>query len=250
MTDWIVSVDLGKTQDYTAIVCLEVVRIATGKTRRNRKGAIVEEYRAEYHVRHIDRPPLRTSYADIVARVSGLLGSKELRDSDVEFIVDGTGVGNAVVEMFRGAGMSPAEIVITSGLDAKRDDDGRYHVPKRDLAGVLQVLLPSGRLRVATGLELTKTLEKELRTFRVKQRATGASYESARDGDHDDIVLAVAMACWYAEHSCGRFSRWFQATDPKVGSVAWNEEQKRQIRRSLTRSGKTKGPWYKISKTW
>lgn len=32
--------------------------------------------------------------------------------------------------------------------------------------------------------------------------ATGHdSYEAWRDGDHDDLVLSLAMACWFAENA-------------------------------------------------
>jgi hypothetical protein len=242
MNDWVVSVDLGKTQDYTAISCTEVVRSATGKTKRRANGQIVEEYKAEYHVRHIERPPLRTTYHDICGRVVALLSRPEL--AKAHLIVDATGIGAPVVEIFREAGLSPIEVVITPGHDVKYTDVG-YNVPKKDLAGVLQKLIPSGKLKVATGLEMGPVLEKELKAFKAKQSAKNVSYESAREGDHDDVVLSVAIACWYAENSQGRFGLWFQAPDPPQGSVAWEQEQVRKIRLSLTRQGHQRGPWYK-----
>ncbi len=40
----------------------------------------------------------------------------------------------------------------------------------------------------------------ELRNFHVAVNiATGhGSYEAWREGDHDDLVFAVSLACWYA----------------------------------------------------
>ncbi len=40
----------------------------------------------------------------------------------------------------------------------------------------------------------------ELQSFRCKQNPKTAhvSFEHWRDSDHDDLVLAVAMACWGA----------------------------------------------------
>jgi hypothetical protein len=50
------------------------------------------------------------------------------------------------------------------------------------------------------------TLRKELQNFRVKidPRTAHDSYEHWREGDHDDLVLATAMACWFREWWNGR----------------------------------------------
>ncbi len=49
--------------------------------------------------------------------------------------------------------------------------------------------------------ELKDTLVKELLNFRVKINISTAhdSYEAWREGDHDDLVLSVALACWAGE---------------------------------------------------
>ena len=69
----------------------------------------------------------------------------------------------------------------------------------------IQVLLQNSRLRIAEGLSLAETLKKELLNFRVKidPKTAHDSYEHWREGDHDDLVLAAAMACW--------FRQWFNA---------------------------------------
>ena len=73
---------------------------------------------------------------------------------------------------------------------------GGYHVPKRDLVTTLQVLLQSGRLKVASDLKLAKVLVDEMLNFKVKINVKTAhdSYEAWREGIHDDLVLAVALA--------------------------------------------------------
>jgi hypothetical protein len=77
-------------------------------------------------------------------------------------------------------------------------------VPKRDLASVVQVLLQSSRLRIGEGLAHARTLTEELVNFRVKitlaghdSYGTGAEW---REGNHDDLVLALALACWRGEY--------------------------------------------------
>lgn len=74
-------------------------------------------------------------------------------------------------------------------------------MPKRDLVSTLQVLFQSGRLKVAGGLKLAPVLVEELLNFKVKINVKTAhdSYEAWREGIHDDLVLAVALACWYGE---------------------------------------------------
>jgi hypothetical protein len=61
--------------------------------------------------------------------------------------------------------------------------------------------LQSGRLKITESLELAPTLKKELLNFRVKvdPKTAHDSYEHWREGDHDDLVLATALACWYRE---------------------------------------------------
>jgi hypothetical protein len=110
-------------------------------------------------------------------------------------------VGAAVVDMLRGsAGLTFDAVTITGGDTQSKAGYGNYRVPKRDLVGGLQVLLQSGRLKIASSLEHAETLRAELLNFRVKiNLATGHdSYEAWREGDHDDLVLAAALAVWAA----------------------------------------------------
>jgi hypothetical protein len=70
------------------------------------------------------------------------------------------------------------------------------------LASVLQVLFQSGRLKISREIPEYQTLVEELLNFRVKITANAHdTYEAWREGQHDDLVLALAMACWYAERS-------------------------------------------------
>ena len=57
------------------------------------------------------------------------------------------------------------------------------------------------RLKISTKLKHHALLVKELEAFRVKINVKTAhdSYEAWREGDHDDLVLSVALCCWFAE---------------------------------------------------
>lgn len=174
--------DLGQSADYTALAILE-----------QQEGT---EDRPCFDVRHLERFPLGTPYPAVVADVGGKL--RTLGKANAELVVDKTGVGAPVCDLFAQAGLRPICITITGGDSVIRVPDG-YRTPKRELASVLQVLLQGKRLRIARDLPEAATLVRELLAFRVKISVSGHdTYESWREGTHDDLVLAVALAAWFA----------------------------------------------------
>jgi hypothetical protein len=128
-----------------------------------------------------------------------------LEDPRPELVIAATGVGGPVVEMVRErvvkAGLRARVIVvsITAGSAVSQVAPGAFHMAKKQLVSVLQVLLGERRLHVAPALEEAATLVKELGTFPVKiTSAANEQFESGREKDHDDMVLAVALAAWWA----------------------------------------------------
>ncbi|MGQ0641208.1 MAG: hypothetical protein ACT4P6_10635 [Gemmatimonadaceae bacterium] len=64
----------------------------------------------------------------------------------------------------------------------------------------MQVLLQSGRFKIASELTFASTLTQELLAFRVKIDVSGHdTYGVLREGGHDDLRLACAVACWVGE---------------------------------------------------
>jgi hypothetical protein len=56
----------------------------------------------------------------------------------------------------------------------------------------------TGTLRVASELPEAETLMNELLNFQVKiTAAANDTYGAWREGTHDDLVLAVALTCWW-----------------------------------------------------
>ena len=56
------------------------------------------------------------------------------------------------------------------------------------------------RTLVTDPAKLAEVLTKELLTFKVKITTAGnETFEAWRERDHDDLVLALAVALWYAE---------------------------------------------------
>ncbi|VVB63400.1 Uncharacterised protein [uncultured archaeon] len=119
-----------------------------------------------------------------------------------DIVVDQTGVGAPVVDLFRDAGLQPLGVLIHGG-DNVSYENGTCRVPKRDLVGVLQVLFQSGQLKISSKLALASVLQSELLNFRVKIDPITAhdSYSAWREADHDDLVLSVAMAAWWGEQN-------------------------------------------------
>jgi hypothetical protein len=151
-------------------------------------------------LKHLHRYPLGTSYPDIVQHVAELLSRPPLLGRTV-LLVDATGVGRPVVDLFERAKLSPLAITITGGNEVHQEGS-ELHVPKRDLAMAVQILLQNRRLVFAGALPLLDILKRELQSFEVKITKTGNdTYEAWRVGAHDDTVLACAMACWYREWS-------------------------------------------------
>lgn len=187
-----VGVDLGQATDFTAIAILD--RIDEPQPRpgyRSERPAAKRRYVCD----HLERMPNRTPYPAVVRHVAEIMRLSP----GARLVVDYTGVGRPVVDSLEAAGLKPIPVTITGG-DRAHQDHG-WRVPKRDLVGALQVLLQSERLKIAGGLEFASTLTNELLNFRVKIDPLTAhdSYSAWREGVHDDLVLATAIAVWYAE---------------------------------------------------
>lgn len=181
--------DLGQVNDPTALAIIERPRIRS-----------IAAPKPVYSVRHLERFPLGTSYPAIVASVRTILTRPPLDQSQVFTAVDKTGCGAAVCDLLRPIFPGMAAVTITGGQQGSATPEG-FNVPKRELAGILQVLLQGRRLLVAQALPQAEQLRHELQNFRVKINvATGnESFEAWREKDHDDLVLAVAIAVWLGE---------------------------------------------------
>lgn len=194
--EYLVGLDLGQTQDPSALVVLE-------RTEQYKPGGLIDPEFAEpqghYALRYLKRWQLGTSYPNIVRETKAILSRPPL--PGCRLVVDHTGVGRAVVDMFAEADL-PAKMIpitITTGHAATRHGTG-WHVAKKHLAGVLQILLQSQRFKISP-IKEKKLLEKELRAFRVKVKAStgNETFEALRESDHDDMVLACAIAAWIGE---------------------------------------------------
>jgi hypothetical protein len=182
----IFGVDLGQADDFSTVVGVE-------------QAGRVDEW--DYGVHLVHRFKLATRYNDVIDGVAGLFDRKQF--ADAALAVDQTGPGRPVVDLFRQRLRVPIfAVTITAGSGWSADrETGDLRVAKKDLVSTALVLLQNRRLKIASRTEESELLVKELLAFRLKQTASGnETFEAWREGDHDDLVLALAIALWVAEH--------------------------------------------------
>jgi hypothetical protein len=180
-----VGLDLGQQADPTAISVIESVEDG-------------DRYR--FPLRHLERLPLGVSYVDMVNHVVSLMQRPPLPGATL--VADQTGVGRPITDMLRRAEMECrlVPVTITGGSEVSGDRWDGFRVPKCVLVSTGQLLIQSGRLTWPRTLPLIDVFAQELANFRVKiTKSANETYE-AREGEHDDLVLSVLLACWFAEN--------------------------------------------------
>lgn len=206
MADVLVGLDLGQLTDHTALAVMArslAINEKTGLPVRTSRGRPCHRF----DVMALKRFQLGTSYASIVAHVTDLMLRSELGDYP-RLIVDATGVGVPIVEMFRAA-LAPHPRVevhavsITAGRAVSTVAKHTYHVAKLELVAAIREVLETRRLKLArkpdgTAIDHADVLKHELLNFRVKITASANETFSAREGMHDDLCLAVGLPCWFA----------------------------------------------------
>jgi len=225
-SEFFVGLDLGRTQDPTAITVLERKELVGAWD------AVCWACRKEIALglRYLRRLELGTPYPEVVARVCRVTNHRELRGR-CQLAVDATGVGRPVVDMIRAEnpGCLMLPVLITSGA-RETMVEGDYHVPKRDLITRVQILLQQGRLRIAASLKEGPELVKEMAEMRVKMTPAGIEQFEAREGAHDDLVLAVALACWACEKKYPKPPEGLDAYIVRAGVSEWERGVRRRLR--------------------
>lgn len=187
-----VGVDVGQAHDPTAI-CV-ACRIDTTTLNAAREFAKPMTH-PRYEVLHLERLRLGTPYPKQVDAIEAMLCRAPLSRLSPSLLVDYTGVGRPVFDMFaeRPALRRAQGVVITGGRETSRMGPG-WSVPKAELVSKLQALLHSGQLKIASSLPDAAVLARELQDFRVRFTEAGNATFNAREGAHDDLVLALALA--------------------------------------------------------
>lgn len=222
---FILGVDFGQKADFSAVVIAEYPQIRSEKWRYATgpkhlylstlsTSAAVDAVRSgEYvqpdpgdkswplHVIHVDRWHRGTPYPTIVGDVGNMVDSLQagIGKIPVATIVDATGVGVAIVDLLNERNIRHLACTITGGTIVNYEQDRRsVSVPKRDLVMSAVAMLETGRLRWPAGREaMIGVMEDELRNFQMKYSVAGNELFEADRKEHDDLVLALAMATWF-----------------------------------------------------
>jgi len=182
--DFFIGLDLGQKRDFSTLAVVE--RISGPSTC--------------YHLRHLERLDVNTSYLVVAQRARNLV-EKTARHGNLLLVMDMTGLGAPVLDLLRTLGVRPVAITITAGRSISGTCE-QFHVPKRALIATLVALFELCRLKIGLGIPNATELIDELLNFQLKihRRTRQESYAAKGTNRHDDLVLALALAVFYAEN--------------------------------------------------
>ena len=152
--------------------------------------------RSIFRISWLERIPLRTPYPAVVARVGAILGHLP---RGTELVIDYSGVGRGIFDMFQFAGVTPIAVTMTGGDSVNWHGSNTVAVPKSTLVSRLVALVHSGELVVHKSLTDWPVLRRELLNFATEVTPSGQITWNAAGGAHDDLVIATALAAWRLE---------------------------------------------------
>lgn len=178
--EYFLGLDLGRKQDHSALVIIERSQRAMN-TRYIDAYTKWEEFLS---VRYAKQWKLGTAYGEVSKEVAAIYKKVEALGRSV-LVFDQTGVGDAVYEMIREhlRGATVEGVVITQEL-------------KRDLYAALETNLEQGKLKIPEDCYSSRELKQELLTVEIRRIGYGYKYGAFEKDAHDDLVMALALACW------------------------------------------------------
>lgn len=189
-TEHYYGLDLGKRQDHTALVVLELTWQYGERNHATQALAL----HPKLTVRQAPRLPLDTETISIPAFVKETTQKFAPKYGQPRtcgtLLIDATGNGHTVVELMRreNHGLRLNPVCISSGRTAKHLKDSYLSIPRTDLLTRLKLLFERkliGIERTAPGFEV---LQRELINFET----------AGHQQEHDDLVMALALATWQA----------------------------------------------------
>ncbi|GIK67711.1 MAG: hypothetical protein BroJett018_55050 [Chloroflexota bacterium] len=176
-----IGADLGQRVDPTAIIVAEKQRRADGEL--------------HYVIRHVERLPLNTSYPAIVERLAEIYKKLSRRRPFPDVLVDATGVGSPVVDLLTKAGIDVTAVYLTGGEKATYEGS-ELRLPKQLMVSRLQVLLQQRLIHLPDTPDAAALVD-ELLNFEIKVTdAANLQFGAFKVGSHDDLAVALGLACW------------------------------------------------------
>jgi hypothetical protein len=195
VSQYFLGLDLGKDQDPSAIAVVERAELEGSFD----KAVYAKRRVIELRLRKLQLLPLGTPFPEVEAWTRDVVASVA-RLGSCELAVDATGVGGPVVDHLRssGLGCGMRAVKLTGGQVGRSEGEYDY-VPKKDLIAGLEVLMEFGELKIASSLTMLAEFKKELAAMELRVTDAGnETFGARKDGEHDDMVIAVSLACWLA----------------------------------------------------
>jgi hypothetical protein len=197
---FVVGYDVGKSADPSAIAILDAVG-------------------PQATITAIARMALGMPYTEQVEYLLAVMQKFKRDGASAAVVVDMTGVGAPIVDLLRDRGLAPAPILITGG-DRVVYEHGIYRVPKTVLITGLVIGLDETRCAYVPTMPNADLFASEMQAYRETRttRGTVVYGEPWREGPHDDLVLAAAIAYFYVP-----FARhWEIARRASLAADVWS----------------------------
>ena len=191
--------DIGRAQDFSALSIVARRWFEPNAVDLDPKNMI-----SKYYVMYMRRFELNTPYEIVENEVARLWKMPEMKPSRNWALGDMTGVGAPVMQAIRKKGVPMIGIVITGGETISQPEPNEYHVPKEALVTQIVKLAQMGRLKVLKDVNYQQEFREELGAFgyKINKASSTVSYESIENAVHDDLVISVSLATWFAETYC------------------------------------------------
>jgi hypothetical protein len=115
---------------------------------------------------------------------------------DAGLAIDCTGVGVGVADEIERRGIYPTRVSIVHGQDAHWSGN-RVSLPKGVLVSKIVARIHAEEIRVHHTIRDWPTLRRELMNFHAELTRGGSETWNAARSEHDDLVIATALACWH-----------------------------------------------------
>lgn len=188
LSELFLGIDVGKRQDHTAIVAVEV-HLTRSVDRDRYTGA--HTVQAHLVVRYAESLPLGTDHLDLPARLRSIMASLPGPYKQVHTVIDATGESTLVEVLRRDRSLQKVPltpVTITGGMQASHLPGGYEGIPRPDLLTRLRTAFGTEKLKLPSPTPGLAELERELIAFR----------SDGHQAEHDDLVFALALAVWVA----------------------------------------------------
>lgn len=192
---WYVGVDPGKIVDFTAIIVLKHSRTPLDGWKVKKEARRHEQkFEERFDIMAARRLPLGTLYPRQIDYVEQDLAAV---GHPCDLVIDAS--NDAVSDMFIDRGLECVRVVFGGGNEVNRLGFKRYGVPKSKIVNNVSVRLQANEIHFPKSLTSDGgALRDEFINFgsRVSE-ATGRMHYEASTG-HDDLVMAIGIAMWWA----------------------------------------------------